>query len=416
VKNIEYFIKIWYIINIKTTNQDIGGKMRVLRINIQNLPRFKDDLNIDFIARQRVNDDDREKLYCVFSNIYINPVISFIGINASGKTTILKVISFVINLLNNEPINNIKAKEIMNDLKEKENVKIVCFFYHRESVYKIQTIITKKINPIDESEKLVILDEKLWEKKVSKIKTKKGLFDFKDSELKIERNQKEQFLSEDVSVMIAENKEKKSEFPLRDMSMWTNHNMLNILGKFPKELLTFLDPSIEYFKCRFENKSADIRLKFYGSEEIILNRTNEIERYLSSGTIKGINVFMNALLCFVEGGYLIVDELENHFNEEIVATLVRFFLDPRVNKQGATLIYSTHYSELLDEFDRNDCIYIVRNRGGIHAENLSLILKRNDIKKSEAYESGYLEGTVPVYEAYMALKKVLSSVVTREEE
>lgn len=27
---------------------------------------------------------------------------------------------------------------------------------------------------------------------------------------------------------------------------------------------------------------------------------------------------MNALLCFMEGGYLIVDELENHFNEEIV--------------------------------------------------------------------------------------------------
>ena len=34
--------------------------------------------------------------------------------------------------------------------------------------------------------------------------------------------------------------------------MWTNHNMLNILGRFPKELLTFLDPSIEYFKCNVE--------------------------------------------------------------------------------------------------------------------------------------------------------------------
>ena len=91
-------------------------------------------------------------------------------------------------------------------------------------------------------------------------------------------------------------------------------------------------------------------MKFYGSEEIILNRPSEIEKYLSSGTIKGINVFMNALLCFVEGGYLIVDELENHFNEEIVTTLVRFFMNPNVNKNGATLIYSTHYSELLDEY------------------------------------------------------------------
>ena len=104
----------------------------------------------------------------------------------------------------------------------------------------------------------MITDEKLWEKESEKVKTKKGLFDFKDSNLKIERNQREQFLLDDVSVMIAVNKEKQSNFPLRDMSMWTNHNMLNILGKFPKELLTFLDPSIEYFKFSYEKKITDV--------------------------------------------------------------------------------------------------------------------------------------------------------------
>ena len=394
--------------------------MRLLKIVIQNMPRFKGNIDIDFITRQRVAEDDKEKLFNVISNsntsIYTNPVISFIGLNASGKTTILKAISFVINLLNNEALNNIKSKEILNDLSEGEKVKIISFFYNDNSIYKLETIIAKKINQVDNEEKLIITEERLWEKDANKVKTKKSIFDFNDSNIRIERNEKEQFLLNDVSVMIAVNKEKQSNFPVRDMLMWTNHNMLNILGRFPKELLTFLDPSIEYFKCDVEKKSADIRLKFYGAEEIILNRPSEIEKYLSSGTIKGINVFMNALLCFMEGGYLIVDELENHFNEEIVTTLVRFFMNPNVNKNGATLIYSTHYSELLDEYERNDCIYIVRNRGGIYAENLSLILKRNDIKKSEAYESGYLEGTVPVYEAYMELKKVLSSVKIGENE
>ncbi len=390
--------------------------MKLLKLIIQNMPHFKEELDIDFIAKQRVAEDDKGKLYRVFSNVYINPAISFIGINASGKTTILKAISLAINLLNNESINNIDSKDIMIDLPEGEDINITSYFYDKMSVYKLQTLISKKINTLDDSVKFVITDEKLWEKESEKVKTKKGLFDFKDSNLKIERNQREQFLLDDVSVMIAVNKEKQSNFPLRDMSMWTNHNMLNILGKFPKELLTFLDPSIEYFKFSYEKKITDIRLKFYGSEEIILNRLSEIEKYLSSGTIKGINVFMNALLCFVEGGYLIIDELENHFNEEIVSTLVRFFLDLKINKEGATLIFYTNYYELLDEFDRNDCIYITRNRDGIHAENLSLILKRNDIKKSEAYASGYLEGTVPVYESYMALKRVLSSVKVQEEE
>lgn len=389
--------------------------MKLLKLIIQNMPHFKEEIDIDFIAKQRVAEDDKGKLYHVFSNVYINPAISFIGINASGKTTILKAISLAINLLNNESINNIDSKDIMTDLPEGEDINITSYFYDKMSVYKLQTLISKKINTLDDSVKFVISDEKLWEKEAEKVKTKKRLFDFKDSNLKIERNQREQFLLDDVSVMIAVNKEKQSNFPLRDMSMWTNHNMLNILAKFPKELLTFLDPSIEYFKFSYEKKVTDIRLKFYGSEEIILSRPSEIEKYLSSGTIKGINVFMNALLCFVEGGYLIIDELENHFNEEIVSTLVRFFLDLKINKEGATLIFSTHYSELLDEFDRNDCIYITRNRGGIQAENLSLILKRNDIKKSEAYASGYLEGTVPVYESYMALKRVLSSVKVQEE-
>lgn len=388
--------------------------MRLLKIYIKNMPRFKGDIDIDFVTRQRVAEDDKDKLFSVFSggsvNIYTNQAISFIGINASGKTTILKVISFVISMLNNEALNNIKSKEILNDLSENDEVRIVSCFYGDNSIYKLETRIAKTVNHVDNEEKLVIAGETLWEKNANKVRTKKTLFDFSDSDIRIERNEKEQFLLDDVSVMIAINKEKQSNFPLRDMLMWTNHNMLNILGKFPKELLTFLDPSIEYFKCDAEKKPADIRLKFYGSEEIILNSLSEIEKYLSSGTIKGINVFMNALLCFMEGGYLIIDELENHFNEEIVTTLVRFFMNPNVNKTGATLIYSTHYSELLDEYDRNDCIYIVRNRGGIYTENLSLILKRNDIKKSEAYDSGYLEGTVPVYEAYMALKKVLSSL------
>jgi hypothetical protein len=138
------------------------------------------------------------------------------------------------------------------------------------------------------------------------------------------------------------------------------------------------------------------------------------ERYLSSGTIKGINVFINAMIVFEMEGYLIVDELENHFNREIVATLVRFFMNKSVNKNGATLIFSTHYSELLDEFERNDGIYIVRNRNGIYTQKLSKVLARNDIKKSEAFKSDFLCGTVPAYESYIQLKKAIISGKIKE--
>ena len=93
--------------------------------------------------------------------------------------------------------------------------------------------------------------------------------------------------------------------------------------------------------------------------------------------------------------------LSTHPLLSVYTTLVRFFMDSRFNKNGGTLIFTTHYPELLDEYDRNDGIYIVRNCNGITVENLSYILTRNDIKRSYAYQSGFLEGTTPTYEAYI---------------
>jgi hypothetical protein len=384
--------------------------MKLLKIVINGLPHFKNELDIDFVALQRVDDYDKERLCNVFSNIYVNKAISFVGINASGKTTILKAISFVMKMLNNESLNNIKSKTILDDLDDNQQVVITTYFYDGHDVNKLETSIVKEISDVDGSEKLIIKDEKLWSKDGAKIKTKKSLFDFAEVDLREKRDKNEQYLMEDVSIIVAENKKKNMSLFISDMLEWTDHNILNVLGRFPKELLTFLDPSIEYLECSFKEKKVDIRLKFYGKEEIIINSPRILENYLSSGTIKGLGVFMSATFSFIEGGYLIIDEIENHFNREIVATLIRFFLDEKVNKNGATILFSTHYSELLDEFDRNDSIYIVRNKEGIGVENLSNILKRNDIKKSEVYDSGYLGGTVPSYEAYMALKKVLSSV------
>lgn len=381
--------------------------MKLLKFEITGVPNFNNTLCIDFVARQRVAADDAEQLYNVFSNIYVNQVLSFIGINASGKTTILKTISFVISLLNNESINNITSKEIFDDLKEKQKVELISYFYHENFVYKLITYIEKKNNPVDGNSKLMISDEVLLSKGIHRVKTKKSIYDFKEADLSIQRNQNEQFLPGDVSIIIALNKKINTKFSMYDMSQLTDYNMLNFLGNYPKEILSFLDPSIEYLYCKQDGKEADIKLKFYEKDEVTLNHPAALNRYLSSGTIKGLSIFMGAVFTFIESGYLVVDELENHFNKEIVSTLIRFFLDKKVNKKGSILVFSTHYSELLDQFDRNDSIYIVKNKGGISAVNLSDILKRNDIKKSEVYDSDFLGETVPAYNSYLSLKKVL---------
>lgn len=89
-------------------------------------------------------------------------------------------------------------------------------------------------------------------------------------------------------------------------------------------------------------------------------------------------------------------------------------MDGKLNKNGGMLIFSTHYLELLDEYDRNDSIFITRNQNGITDEKLSNILKRNDVKKNDKYQRGFLGGTTPKYEVYMRLKKSVAVAFDKE--
>ena len=381
--------------------------MRLLKIVVSGLTLFKEKIEIDFFAEQRVSSENNEMVSQCFGSVYTNNVMSIVGINASGKTSLLKVISFIIEFINGESINNIENKDILKDSK---SVVVTAYFFDpKNGICKLESEIIKvKENEIDS--RYVVNNERLWVKKISKVKSKKDLFDFQDEHITRVRDDKAEFLKDDTSIVLSLNKNKS--FFLKDLVRLTNINFLGLIGNFPHELIAFLDPSIETIS--FDKKTGESKLKFYDREEIIVANPILFEQYLSSGTIKGINIFINAMLVFEEGGYLIVDELENHFNREIVATLVRFFMNKTVNKKGPTLIFSTHYSELLDEFERNDGIYIVRNRKGIFAQKLSDILKRNDIKKSEAFKSDFLEGTVPAYESYMELKKAIISGKIKE--
>ena len=69
-----------------------GDGMKLLRATAEGLPLFKEKLDICFYAQQRISEEQKEQLHPLFSNVYLNPATGFIGINASGKTSVLKVI------------------------------------------------------------------------------------------------------------------------------------------------------------------------------------------------------------------------------------------------------------------------------------------------------------------------------------
>ena len=380
--------------------------MKILRITAQGLPLFKEDLDICFYAQQRVSEDDKNNLYNMIENYYLHSACAFIGINASGKTSVLKVVNLALSIIKNEPINHAETKSILGGAKKATIC--TCFYDKRKYVCCLETEITTKKSKNGEYI-YSIISERLWEKPIGSVRSKKYLTDFAGMKPTAIRNQEEIYLPDDVSFIIAHNKKVNDTAEVFSLLSYTNINVLPFTEDIPLEVIAFLDPTIE--KLCFEQVEGKtfIHLKFKNEEEIILNNAVDLEQYLSSGTIKGIITFSMVKEVLQSGGYLLVDEIENHFNKEIVTTLVRFFMDSRFNKNGGILIFTTHYPELLDEYDRNDGIYIVRNCNGITVENLSYILTRNDIKRSDAYQSGFLEGTTPTYEAYIRLKKSLAN-------
>ena len=386
-----------------------GDGMKLLRATAEGLPLFKEKLDICFYAQQRISEEQKEQLHPLFSNVYLNPATGFIGINASGKTSVLKVILLILGIMNNEPINHIDTRDILGDAKK---TVLNIFFYSEtnKEVCRLETVVAAKKT---KTEGIIyrIVSERIWSKKTDEIIARKAMLDFDGREPIMVRSGQEDFLSDDVSIMIALNKKTGENIRIVDLLLFTNINVLPFSEGIPAEVITYLDPTVESLYFDEKDQKKIIRLKFKDKEEIVLNNPLELNNYLSSGTVKGMIIFTLAKEVLQNGGYIVVDEIENHFNKEIVTTLMRFFMDSKLNKNGGTLIFSTHYPELLDEYDRNDSIYITRNRNGITAENLSSILKRNDIKKSDAYQSGFLEGTTPMYEAYMRLKKSLAAVL-----
>jgi len=388
----------------------------MIKIKAQGLKLFHEPLEIDFYARQRVTEED-ESVVPLFSyrglNLSTHNVIAFSGLNASGKTMVLNTILMVLNLLNGNYMEF--GEEILNLFEGNNPVELNILFEENHDLYCLYSVI--QVLTSNGRRSLAIIDEKLYRKHLKDIKSKKEidkvtwteealLYDRNSEELKVFPNM--------TSIMYVYhlNHPAKIDYCEDDRSDEIDE-ILQAENPMLPEILNYLDPSIEYLKIRnLKDARSDIRLKFVNDKnEIKLDRAEQLEFYLSSGTIKGINLLSGIFRVLENGGYVIVDEIENHFNREIVAAVIRMFMNRTWNRSGAVLLFTTHYPELLDRFERNDDIYITRHgEKGITVSPMSEELKRNDLKRSEVLRSDYLGGTAPSYDAYMNMRKKFISL------
>ena len=374
--------------------------MKILRIAFENIGVFSNGVSIDFVANDRVVNAGQVKN--LFGTISSQNIVGIVGPNASGKTTLLRLIRAAISIVvENRGLNDIKLSE---GIIKEDSVMTVDFF-NENKLFRVCSTIGVK-SEIYKDSVYYFKQEVIYSKPKTKVKARGNLFDFSDDNIlstRAEFMNEFTFLKPQDSIVAAYNKNSLYSVDTIDS---TNFNIYYDRGKEFMPFVNLFDNSIE----SIETQGDETKIKFKNMEDVIVARSFiEAQNYISSGTIKGVELLGFLVHIMETGGYLVIDEIENHLHKKLVQTIIGLFDDPTINKKGATLIFSTHYSEIMDCLDRKDNIYVlVRNNSHeSRAVRYSDVVSRNDIKKSEVLLSNYIEGTAPSYESVRLIKELL---------
>ncbi|TAE59667.1 MAG: ATP-binding protein [Nostocales cyanobacterium] len=137
--------------------------------------------------------------------------------------------------------------------------------------------------------------------------------------------------------------------------------------------------TLEQFDITTTHKMND------SEEEIEFDITEE-----STGTQRLFEIAGYWLYVLQNGEILIVDELDTSLHPVLSTELIKMFSDPKINKNNAQLIFTTHDTTLLDEnIFRQDQVWLTQK-----SKNMTKLYSLLDfqIHEDESLQKGYLLG------------------------
>ncbi len=404
--------------------------MKILKLEATGLPINKQDkVLIDFTPSKKVSLDVDEEVFELSNNIQVFNTIGFYGMNATGKTSVLKLIEFAHLLYYGKAT----IKELRAEIPALAGeMQINALIYEGEFIYNISTLIQEDeiideaivaipVNEIKSKKKLheiaLLIDCNEIEEVIGKkgVCQKNDLVSFEEFINHFdESNQKlttmlknEIFKKKSIANFVITDSE-NVENNIKSTINRTNFNMctfptLKCEPRVLNNIARLLDSNIE--EIRFLNQeSSDVKIKFYNQQPINI-KYKHMQDFLSAGTIRGLNLFQDAFSILLDGGTLIVDEIDMNLNLSIVEQLILLFKNKEVNTHNSLLIFSTHVPTLIDLLDRDDNIYILKKEHShIVQKKLSEFNLRYDKVKSNSLISGDI-GTNPKYEYFSAMLK-----------
>lgn len=398
--------------------------MRLLKLRVDGLTLFKNKrLELDFIATDRVSRDEEGNVSDVTqlaggSAVYTQNVMGIVGVNAAGKTTVLNLVRFVLGYMSGNYVMRQFATGATLMGKLEDRMTISCAFYEKGSYYLIESQLKAAAKRGDSTRMvegslvapLVFEDEWLWACPARM--SRKAILDIdqlkSDSTLLLKRNggagdehvlndAQRTFLGDDMSIVsiITGRKSVPVEYPERSLP----------LVSLPTPVVQAFDSSVEYLNWNNENQVFHLKFKNEDAERVV--NAAVATAMLSNGTVVGAELVDRAIGALKSGGYLIVDEIETGLNRSLVGTIIELFASPVTNPHGATLLFSTHYSELLDVLRRKDNVIVLVRNESFETEVIKYSdrIVRIENKKSDVIINNVIKGSMPKYPDVRAMRR-----------
>lgn len=370
--------------------------MKLLKVSAYNFKNCADNVTIDFIARSKKTSEDKlYELQKIDEDLYVYNTMAFVGKNASGKTTALELLDCCYSILGDFRLEN---KEYSYD-----NVKLDIVFYHESYIYRYVTDLAEDTSL---GNKAVFRNQKLYKKRYYKSYVKEI---YSENDFVEVGNLGD--LPEDTSSVFFILKKRTTRALYFDCN-GSGVDTFQLLFKAMKNY-KISDKILKNILSIFDDKILDLKMLDDANYKLILKHgektvsDKELIHFLSSGTTKGILLYIMAVASLEMGFDLIVDEIENHFHKTLGENLIGLYKDMAVNKHKASLVFSTHYCELLDLFGRQDNIWICKATPMIEFSNLySEYGVRPELLKSKQFYCNIFDTAVN-YNELMKFKRSL---------
>lgn len=383
--------------------------LELLKVKASGFKLLEDNFELDFTTRTRVYQKDKlSEIEEIDKGLNTFRSIAFVGGNSSGKSTALSLVLKTLLFLQTG-----RWEFIPREFK-KDSIDLNIVFYLEGFLYNYSCTFNKI-----EIDKLSIANiyspitnEKLIKLEYNKARGIVNLDLLNTNGVDESEILKSSLLDTSAIAKITGDKISVDEFSNNNIVNFDGNIVRNTffasLNSCDKELVSsiikLLDESIEYIIC---DNSDLVKFKRINEKEIIISKL-ELLSILSSGTFRGVELYVRSINALKYGKVFIVDEIENCFHKNLVKNLLFIFNSKNINSKGAKLIFSTHYTEILDSLSRRDNIFITHKENGyVNSKNLySDYDVRTELSKSNQFDNNVFNTSFN-YEQLLNVKELI---------